>query len=75
MTPFLLGARAGRAQAGAALVGGLWGVALQVAYWPFRPQHPLRRTVSDSWLAVADLFEAMTPGEPADLAQRQHRVN
>jgi len=43
----------------AALIGGLWGLLLQVVNWPFRPQHPLRRAVADSWLAVADLFEAI----------------
>lgn len=59
----------------AALLGGLWGLVLQVANWPFRPQHPLRRTVADTWLAVAELFEAMIPGDVADYATRQHRVN
>lgn len=59
----------------AALIGGLWGVLLQVANWPFRPQHPLRRTVSDSWLAVADLFEAMSPDDPPDPAGRQQRIH
>lgn len=59
----------------AAVVGGLWGVALQVANWPFRPQHPLRRTVSDSWLAVSDLFDAMTPTEAGDDPARQKRVH
>lgn len=58
----------------AALVGGLWGVALQVANWPFRPQHPLRRGVSDSWLAVADLFEAMAPADADDADARHRRV-
>lgn len=60
----------------AALLGGLWGVLLQVANWPFRPQHPLRRTVSDSWLAVADLFEALNPADtdiPA--ADRERRIH
>jgi uncharacterized membrane protein YccC len=61
--------------AAAALLGGFWGLALQVANWPFRPQHPLRRTVADTWLAVADLFEAMAPADPADQAVRQRRVN
>lgn len=59
----------------AALVGGLWGVTLQIANWPFRPQHPLRRSVSDSWLAVADLFVAMAPAEPGDAAQRVPRIH
>jgi uncharacterized membrane protein YccC len=66
------GAAAAQNHGWAAFVGGLWGVALQVANWPFRPQHPLRRTVADSWLAVADLFEAMAPA--ANNAARQERV-
>ncbi|MEO6567403.1 MAG: FUSC family protein, partial [Opitutaceae bacterium] len=59
----------------AALVGGLWGLALQVVNWPFRPQHPLRQTVADTWLAVADLFEAMTTRDAVDHATRQHQIN
>jgi uncharacterized membrane protein YccC len=55
----------------AALAGGAWGLAMQVAIWPFRPQHPLRRAVSDSWLAVADLFSAMTP-DPAAPGSDRH---
>lgn len=58
----------------AVLVGGLWGLFLQVAHWPFRPQHPLRRTVADTWVAVADLFEAMAPADQNTEAERQHRV-
>ena len=53
----------------ATLAGGLWGVLIQVALWPFRAQHPLRRVVSDSWLALSDLLAAMAPEEgtaPAD---------
>jgi uncharacterized membrane protein YccC len=57
-----------------ALAGGLWGVVLQVVNWPFRPQHPLRRAAADSWLAVADLFEAMAPGEPAGGTVRGQNV-
>ena len=60
----------------AALLGGLWGVLLQVANWPFRPQHPLRRTVSDSWLAVADLFEALNPADTdVSSADRERRIH
>src|SRR5882724_9461497 len=59
----------------AVLLGGLWGLLLQVVNWPFRPQHPLRRAVADSWLAVADLFEAMTPGDGVDPTRRHERVN
>lgn len=49
----------------AALIGGLWGVLVQVAGWPFRPQHPLRRTVAESFLGVARVFEALAPPENA----------
>jgi uncharacterized membrane protein YccC len=58
----------------AVLIGGLWGVVLQVINWPFRPQHPLRRTVADSWLAVADLFEAMNPKEGVARDARERLV-
>lgn len=54
----------------AAIVGGAWGLLLQIAYWPVKPQHPLRRAVSDSWVAVADLFEALAPGA----ADRESRI-
>ncbi len=57
----------------AALAGGAWGVLVQVANWPFRPQHALRRTVADSWLAVADLFDALVPGGEA--AARHERLS
>ena len=58
----------------ATLAGGLWGVLLQVSFWPFRPQHPLRRAVSDSWLAVGDLFAAMASDPPVPAAQRHQRM-
>jgi uncharacterized membrane protein YccC len=58
----------------AALAGGVWGLLLQMSQWPFRPQHPLRRATADSWLAVADLFAALTPGEPAEAAGRHLRI-
>lgn len=45
------------------LAGGLWGIVLQMADWPFRPQHPLRRAVSDSWAALADVYAAMQPAD------------
>jgi uncharacterized membrane protein YccC len=54
-----------------ALTGGLWGVAVQVALWPFRAQHPLRRTVGDSWLALSDLLAAMAPENNPDATARQ----
>ena len=45
-----------------ALAGALFGTLLQVILWPFHPQHPLRRSVAESWIALADLLEAMPPG-------------
>jgi hypothetical protein len=44
-----------------ALVGGLWAVAVQVCLWPFRAQHPLRRAVADSWVALSDLIADLAP--------------
>lgn len=58
----------------AGLCGGLWGLFVQVALWPFRAQHPLRRAVADSWLALSDLLEAMAPGENVDANARQRRI-
>jgi uncharacterized membrane protein YccC len=57
----------------ATFVGALWGIAVQVAAWPFRPQHPLRRAVADAWVAVAELFDVM--GEPsASTLRHEHLV-
>lgn len=45
------------------LAGALFGTFLQVIFWPIHPQHPMRRTVAESWIALADLVEAMAPGK------------
>jgi len=58
----------------AALIGGVWGVALQVALWPISAQHPLRRSAADAWLGAADLFSATAPAEPANAAARHQRI-
>jgi len=58
----------------AALGGGLWGVVVQVGLWPFRAQHPLRRAVADTWLALSDLLAAMGPEETPDPAARHQRI-
>jgi len=58
----------------AVLLGGLWGTVLHVADWPLRPQHPLRRAVSDSWVALADLFAAMQPEETGETEARALRI-
>ncbi len=42
-----------------ALAGGLWGVALQAMIWPLRPQHALRQSVAETWLAVACVFDSL----------------
>lgn len=75
---FTLGASHGPAAAGqhvlATLAGASWGVFVQVANWPFRPQHALRRTVADSWLAVADLFETLVPANSENATPHTERV-
>lgn len=57
-----------------ALAGGVWGVLVQVALWPFRAQHPRRRVVADSWLAVSDLVEAMVPQDGSNHQIRHRRL-
>jgi len=54
----------------AAFLGGAWGVFLQVAFWPIRPQHPLRVAVSDAWIAAADLAGSIAPPAVAVGPQR-----
>lgn len=46
----------------ATLIGALFGTLLQVALWPIRPQHPLRHTVAESWMALGDLLDAISRG-------------
>ena len=38
-----------------AWAGGALGIVLQMALWPFRPQHPLRRTAAECWQEAANL--------------------
>jgi uncharacterized membrane protein YccC len=58
----------------AALAGGILGVLVQGALWPFRAQHPLRRTVADSWLGLSDLLAAMAPsGTSATAMAARHQ--
>lgn len=59
----------------ATLAGGLWGLLLQVAVWPFRPQHPLRRAVSEAWIAMAQFFAALTPPDADHGAGRHARIH
>lgn len=58
----------------AVFAGAAWGVVLRIADWPFRPQHALRRTIADSWLAVADLVAAITPDDSVGKDPRAERV-
>ena len=37
--------------------GGAFGIILQMALWPFRPQHPLRRAAAECWQEAANLVE------------------
>jgi uncharacterized membrane protein YccC len=34
---------------------------IQVGFWLFRPQHPLRYSVAETWVALSDLIAAMRP--------------
>jgi hypothetical protein len=67
---FLLGlAQPGTLSDGARVVGlivlaGAGASLLQIVFWPFRPQHPLRNAVAESWVAVSDLVAAMRPNLP-----------
>jgi uncharacterized membrane protein YccC len=39
--------------------GGCFGLLLQMALWPFRPQHPLRRATAECWQAAADMLDTL----------------
>lgn len=58
----------------AALGGGAWGLLIQIGLWPFRAQHPLRRAVADSWLALSDLVAAMGPEEQPPNGDRHLKI-
>jgi uncharacterized membrane protein YccC len=57
-----------------ALGGALWGALLQASLWPFRPQHPLRQSVAEAWLAVGDLFAALDVEDERDETARQRDI-
>jgi uncharacterized membrane protein YccC len=40
--------------------GGALGIILQMALWPFRPQHPLRRITAECWQEAANLVGILT---------------
>ena len=58
----------------ATLAGCLLSVALHALAWPFLAQHPLRRGVSASWSALADLAEALPPVDGVAAVRRQAQV-
>ncbi len=68
------GAAAAGHHAIAALIGGLWGAVLQVALWPINAQHPLRRAVSDAWLAAGALFAALNTADEPGGPPRSGRI-
>jgi uncharacterized membrane protein YccC len=49
----------------ATFIGGCWGLLLQIAFWPLRPEHPLRVAVSDAWLAAADFIAQIAKPDDA----------
>jgi hypothetical protein len=44
--------------------GGALGILLQMALWPFRPQHPLRRATAECWQEAADLVSIFNSDQP-----------
>jgi len=61
-TPLAALAPAAATHALATFAGGLFGVACLLAYWPLRPQYPLRRLVGRNWVGVASLARAVARG-------------
>ena len=61
-TPLAALAPAAGTHALATFAGGLFGVACLLAYWPLRPQYPLRRLVGRNWVGVAGLARAVARG-------------
>lgn len=57
-----------------AAVGGAWGIVIQVCTWPFRAEHPRRRDVADSWLAVSELVAGMDEQEGESSGERELRL-
>ena len=51
--------------------GGAWGIALQALLWPFRPQHALRQTVAETWMALSDVPASLRAG-PDDTPTTRH---
>jgi len=57
-----------------AFSGALLGTAIQMALWPFRPQHPLRAATSEAWLAAADVIAALNEESFTDCAKRNAEI-
>lgn len=57
----------------ATLLGGLFGVVCLLAYWPLRPQYPLRRLVGRNWVELASLARAirLSLGKDAGAGERR----
>ena len=48
-------------------LGGAGAILIQMAGWFFRPQHPLRHAVAESWVAASDLMLTLRTGsDPAE---------
>ncbi|MBL9218966.1 MAG: FUSC family protein [Opitutaceae bacterium] len=58
----------------ATLGGGAWGLLIQIGLWPFRAQHPLRRAVAESWLALSDLVASITPEDRPGTGDRHLKL-
>ncbi|MET0262472.1 MAG: FUSC family protein, partial [Rariglobus sp.] len=55
-------------------IGGLWGMTLQALLWPFRPQHALRQSVAETWLAVSEVFASLRTSADDLAAKRQEQL-
>jgi uncharacterized membrane protein YccC len=44
--------------------GSALGIVLQMALWPFRPQHPLRRATAECWQEAANLVSIFNSDQP-----------
>ncbi len=51
------------------LIGGAGSALLQMAFWPFRPQHALRAAVAESWVAASDLIGSLREEPKAKVAE------
>jgi uncharacterized membrane protein YccC len=54
--------------------GGALGIVLQMALWPFRPQHPLRRATAECWQEIGNLLGILNDDEQPDPALRNDSV-